>query len=152
MTYAEVLFLQAEAAERGWITAVAADLYAAAIRANMTQYRSAPVPPANGPTDGEIDAYLAQPRILYTAAPGLQQIALQKWLALFMQGSEAWANQRRTNMPALATGPDLTLSSIPVRFSYPPLEQSQNSANLEAAVARQGGGNDLITRLWWDVN
>jgi hypothetical protein len=151
MTYSEVLFLEAEAAERGWIPpAVAATLYANAIRANMTQY-SAP----NAPTATEIDDYVVQARVVYVpGAAGLEQIALQKWLSLFMQGSEAWANQRRTDMPTLVPGPDLDIAvtRIPVRFSYPPGEQSLNAANLSAAVTRQGGGLDLITTVWWDIN
>src|SRR5256885_7339066 len=38
LTYSEVLFLEAEAAERGWITGNATQLYADAIRASMEQY------------------------------------------------------------------------------------------------------------------
>src|SRR2546430_14911469 len=38
LTYSEVLFLEAEAAERGWITGTPATLYADAIRASMEQY------------------------------------------------------------------------------------------------------------------
>jgi hypothetical protein len=49
-------------------------------------------------------------------------------------------------------GPDLELSRIPVRFSYPSLEQSLNSANLNEAVTRQGGGLGLVTPVWWQVN
>jgi hypothetical protein len=154
MTYSEVLFLEAEAAERGWIPpAVAATLYANAIRANMNQYDD--WSPANAPADSSIDRYVAAARVVYTpGAAGLGQIALQKWLSLFMQGSEAWANQRRTDMPTLVPGPDLDIAvtRIPVRFSYPPGEQSLNAANLNAAVGRQGGGLDLITTLWWDIN
>jgi len=156
MTYSEVLFLRAEAAERGWIAGSAAALYEAAIRANMNQYDVCPAPcssPANAPTDAEIDAYLLQARVVYTpGAAGLEQIALQKWISLFMQGSEAWANQRRTDMPTLLPGPNLSVSRIPVRFSYPPGEQSLNLANLTAAVTRQGGGLDVITTVWWDIN
>lgn len=153
MTYSEVLFLQAEAAERTWIAGSAAALYEAAIRANMTQYRSAPVPPANGPTDAEINAYVAQARVVYVpGATGLQQIQLQKWISLFMQGSEAFANQRRTDMPALTLGPDL--ATRPTRFMYPPGEQSLNSASLNVAVTRQMPQGDPLTifgRVWWDT-
>jgi len=153
MTYSEVLFLQAEAAERGWIVGSAAALYEAAIRANMTQYRSAPVPPPNGPTDAEIDAYVVQARVVYVpGAAGLEQIQLQKWISLFMQGSEAFANQRRTDMPALTLGPDL--ATRPTRFMYPPGEQSLNAANLAAAVTRQMPQGDPLTifgRVWWDT-
>jgi hypothetical protein len=148
MTYSEVLFLEAEAAQRGWIAGSAAALYEAAIRANMTQYIA-----LNSPTATEIDDYVIQPTVVYNAATGLEQIALQKWISLYMQGSEAWANQRRTGMPNLVpVGPDLALSRIPVRFSYPAGEQSLNSVNLNAAVTRQGGGLDLVTTVWWDIN
>jgi hypothetical protein len=147
MTYSEVLFLEAEAAQRGWIVGSAATLYEAAIRANMTQYTA-----LNSPTAAEIDAYVIEPRVVYNVATGLEQIALQKWISLYMQGSEAWANQRRTGIPDLVAGPDLLVSRIPVRFTYPPGEQSLNSVNLTAAVTRQGGGLDLVTLIWWDIN
>ncbi len=144
MTYSEVLFLQAEAAERGWISGDPEALYLAAIEANMNQYDDQGV----GPTDAEIAAYLAQPEVAYA---GLESIYMQKWISLFGNGSEAFAEWRRTDYPSLEAGPDLILSRIPVRFSYPDTEQSLNKANLDAAVARQGGGLDLVTPVWWDV-
>lgn len=143
MTYSEVLFLQAEAAARGWIGADAATLYADGIRANMTQWDA-----ANTPTTAEIDAYLAQPEIAYT---GMEQVQLQNWIGLFMNGSEAWSHWRRTGVPDLQPGPDLTLSRIPVRFTYPTLEQSLNKVNYDAAVARQGA-DVLTTTVWWQTN
>lgn len=150
MTYSEVLFLQAEAVQRGWIAGSAAALYEAAIRANMNQYDD--WSPDNAPTDAEINAYVAQARVVYSSATGLQQIQLQKWISLYMQGSEAFANRRRTDLPNLVAGPDLSTTRIPVRFHYPDGEQSLNSANLAAAVTRQGGGLDLVTTVWWDIN
>jgi len=150
MTYAEVLFLEAEAAARGWITADPATLYAAAIQANMDQYDA--YAPANNPTDAEVAAYLTEPAVVYNPANGLNQIYLQKWIALWMCGPEAWSHVRRTGVPNLLPGRDLRLPIIPVRFSYPDSEQSLNKSNLDAAVARQGGGLDLITRVWWDAN
>lgn len=143
MTYSEVLFLQAEAAARGWIAADPATLYRAAIRANMTQWDA-----ANAPTEAEIDAYLAQPRVVYS---DISQIHLQKWISLFMNGSETWADVRRTGVPNLQPGPDLTLSRIPTRFTYPSLEQSLNLDSYQAAVSRQGG-DDLTTTVWWQMN
>ena len=143
MTYAEVLFLEAEAAARGWIAGDPAALYAAGIRANMTQWDG-----ANSPTEAEIDAYLAQPSIAYTR---IEQIQLQQWIGLYMNGSEAWAHVRRTGVPALKAGPDLTLSRIPTRFTYPNLEKSLNLGSYEAAVARQGA-DALTTLVWWQVH
>lgn len=151
MTYAEVLFLRAEAAERGWTSEVAATLYENAIRANMNQYDA--WSPANAPTDAEIDAYVAQPSVTYTpGVGGLARIQLQKWISLYMQGSEAFANQRRTDVPSLVLGPDITFR--PVRFYYPEGEQSLNLANMQAAVTRQmpqGDARTLGGRVWWDV-
>ncbi len=76
----------------------------------------------------------------------------QKWISLYMNGPEAWADWRRTGVPELEPGPDLIVSRIPIRFEYPAGEQSLNAANLDAAVQRQGGGRDLVTPLWWDAN
>jgi len=150
LTYSEVLFLEAEAAQRGWISGNPAQLYEQGIRASMNQYDA--WSPANGPADAEIDAYIAQPRVQYNAATALQQIQFQEWIGFYMNGNEAWANWRRTGVPHLTPGPDLALSRIPVRFMYPDLEQSLNKTNLDAAVARQSGGLDLITPVWWQKN
>jgi hypothetical protein len=144
MTYGEVLLLQAEAAARGW-GGDAAALYAAGIRANMERYSY-----STAPTAAEIDAYLAQPEI-NAANPSIEDIQLQQWIGLFMNGAEAWSHVRRTGVPDLQPGPDLTLSRIPTRFVYPPLEQSLNLDAYNAAVSRQGG-NELTTLVWWDVS
>ena len=145
MTYAEVLFLQAEAAARGWISGDPADMYMDAIEANMEMYGSC----GTCPSGSEISDYLAQPAIAYT---GMDDIHLQKWIALWMNGHEVYSNWRRVDSPALVAGADLIISRIPIRFSYPDSEQSLNSSNLDAAIARQGGGLDLVTPVWWDVN
>ena len=145
MSYSEVLFLQAEAAASGWIAGDPATLYTAAIQASMDQYDAQGV----GPSDAEIATYLAQPSVAYT---GIDDLYLQKWISLWMNGLEAWSHVRRTGVPNLLAGADFTLSRLPVRFSYPDSEQALNKANMDAAIARQGGGLDLVTLVWWDVN
>jgi hypothetical protein len=143
LTYSEVLFLEAEAAERGWISGNAAQLYADAIRASMEQY---------GIATTAIDAYLAQPRVVYTpGAAGLTQIAYQKWVSLFMQGMEGWTEVRRTGVPALVPGPNAVLTKIPERLPYSDNEAVLNKANLDAAVAAQHftSSTDLTTPLWF---
>ena len=145
MSYSEVLFLQAEAAASGWIAGDPATLYTAAIQASMDQYDAQGV----GPSDAEIATYLAQPSVAYT---GMDDLYLQKWISLWMNGLEAWSHVRRTGVPNLLAGADFTLSRLPVRFSYPDSEQALNKANMDAAIARQGGGLDLVTLVWWDVN
>ena len=86
------------------------------------QYHGVPAP--------AIAAYLAQPRIIYTpGAAGLQQIGLQKWIALYGEGTEAWADQRRTGIPNLVPGPEAVTTIIPRRIEYPQSEQSLNLTN-----------------------
>ena len=143
MTYSEVLFDEAEAAARGWTAGDAAALYSDAIRASM-QY--------NGIADDVIDAYVASPRVAYNAATGLTQIALQKWIALYAQGADAYAEYRRSGVPNLQPGPAVITDPAIVarRLTYPLAEQSFNNTNLQAAISAQGGAS-LNDRVWWDV-
>lgn len=138
MTYAEVLFLQAEAVQRGWITGDAAALYRAAITAHMQML---------GVSAGDITNYLANARVAYN---GLPSIGLQKWIALYGNGPEAYAEWRRTGFPNLRPGPDaLNEGRIPLRLPYPTIEESLNRAALQEAVSRQGGSG-LNNPVWWD--
>jgi len=144
MTYAEYSFIKAEAAERGWIAGSAAQFYTDGITASMQQW---------GVSAANITAYLAQPSVTYTpGATGLAQIGLQKWIALFTQGFEAWSEWRRTGFPNLTPVPNARTADkqIPRRIIYPQTEQSFNNANLQAAIASQGGSDALNKRLWID--
>jgi len=155
LTYSEVLFLEAEAAERGWIpggSAAAATYYTNAITASLQQY---------GIGAGAITAYLAQAKVGYDAAGAtlaghLQQIAYQKWVSLFMQGMESWTEVRRTRIPLLVPGPRAVFGAgvagqIPERLPYDDNEGVLNKANLDAAVAAQGftQSNDIQSPLWF---
>lgn len=145
MVYAELLFIQAEAAQRGigGLTAgQAKGFYDAGVRASFEQW---------GLTTEQADAYLARSGVAYVGgAAGLRQIGLQKWIALFTQGSEAWAEYRRTGNPSTLTpGPAAILNVIPRRVPYSVDEQSVNAESLAAAVARQGADN-FLTRVYWD--
>jgi hypothetical protein len=146
LTYAEVLFIKAEAAERGMggLTAgQAAAFYNQAIQASMEQW---------GVTDAAaIAAYLARPEVAYQGGvAGLRQIATQKWIALFGDGGNAWFEWRRTCQPStIAPGPNAVVSYVPRRFYYSQTEVAVNGANVDAAVADQGTDN-FGTRVWWD--
>ncbi len=142
MTFAEVSFIKAEAAERGWIAGSAATFYQDGIRASMQQW---------GVSDAAIATYLAQPNVAYTpGTAGLKQIAIQKWMALFTDGGQAWAEFRRTCQPAtIKPGPSANINQIPRRFAYSVTEVLTNKANVDAAIARQGA-DDLTARMYWD--
>jgi len=155
LTYSEVLFLEAEAAERGWIpggSAAAATFYTNAITASMQQY---------GVAAPAITTYLGQAKVGYDAAGAtlaghLRQIAYQKWVSLYMQGMESWTEVRRTGIPSLIPGPRAAFGAgiagrIPERLPYDDNEAVLNKANLDAAVAAQGftQGNDIQSPLWF---
>lgn len=145
MTYAEVSFIKAEAAERaigGLTSAQAAGFYNAGIAASLDQW---------GVDAASAAAYLAQPGIAYTSGTaGLKQIATQKWIALFSDGGQAWFEWRRTCQPStIKAGPSAILTYVPRRLFYPTLELSVNGDNVAAAVARQGADN-MATHVYWD--
>ncbi len=143
MAYSEVMFDEAEAAARGWAPGSPAALYNAAIQASM-QY--------NGVADNVTAAYVASPRVAYSPSTGLQQIALQRWISLFSEGTEAYSEWRRTGVPDLHPGPAAitTPQIVARRLTYPVSEQSFNNAALQAAITAQGGAL-LSSRVWWDT-
>jgi hypothetical protein len=143
LTFAEASFLKAEAAERGFITGSARTFYEEGIRASMTQW---------GITDeAAITAHLARPGVAYAGGvEGQKQIARQRWLALFTDGGQAWAEWRRTCQPAtVRPGPAAIINTVPRRFQYSVSEQQTNGANLSTAIAAMGG-DEFTTRMYWD--
>jgi len=155
MTYAEVAFIQAEAAERGLgglTPAQAAGFYAEGITASMNQW---------GVSGAPVTAFLAQPTVAYAGGtPGLVQIAQQKWLALFTDGGQAWAEWRRTCVPAtVKPGSNALRANVPRRFQYSTTERSVNDDNRLAAVAAMAAVDPGTTttdeyelRMYWDSN
>ena len=140
MTYAEVLFLKAEAAERGWTSADAQSHYRNAVEASFGQYgQSTP------------SGYFGQPGVSYPVdnqTQALERIGTQKWIALFYTGLEGWFNWRRTGIPDIDPSVEnVNGDEIPVRFRYPESEQSLNAENYRAAVDRQGD-DDINTEMW----
>lgn len=131
---AELQFLMAEAAQKGFISGSASAYYEAGITASFA---------ANEVSD---NGYISN-NTLGTLDP-LGQIATENWLALYSQGVEAWTEQRRTGYPELMPAIEGDLNHIPRRYNYPTIEASINAANYEAAVSQQGPDN-LSTPVWW---
>jgi len=142
LDYSEVEFFLAEAIERGIaVGGTAAQHYNNAVTASVVWW---------GGTVAEANAYLAQPSVNYATAPGnyKRKIGIQKWIALYNRGWDAWIEWRRLDYPQLQAA-FRAVSAIPVRFTYPVNEQNYNTANYnEAATAI--GGDEVTTRLWWD--
>lgn len=90
-----------------------------------------------------------------------ERIMIQKWIANFNNGNEAWADHRRTGyprfMPATEAGNKsngMVSSTFGARrMRYPLAEYTNNGNNVNAAVANLLKGPDrMSTRLWWDCN
>ena len=152
LSYSEVCFLKAEAALRGWggTAAGAEQFYNDGIRASM-EY--------NNISETEIADYLAG-NAAYSGA--FEQLITQKWIALYLNGFEAFAEYRRTGFPTLQKW-ELELegitiisqelvsvdrTTVPSRFPYPDNEPEFNTENYNAAVSSQGADN-FYTQIWW---
>jgi hypothetical protein len=139
-TYAQVCFAMAEAHLRGW-TGLAGDAqtwYEYGIAASHDQW---------GVASSDATAYLA------TVAPvSMETMAMEKWVALWLQGYEGWAEWRRLDYPNDISAPSAAISGtgIPVRHGYGAQTISNNKANYDAAVALQGPDTQ-DTKLWWDT-
>jgi len=146
-TYAQVLLSMAEAAHLSWIPGgevSAKKYYEDAIKASWEQY---------GVFDAvQFAAFISNPAVAYTPASSIEKILTQKWVHLYLNGSEAWAEWRRTGYPVLTPAPDYQSSqnAIPRRQAYPVSDATNNKANYDAAVTSLGGPDNLYTRIWWD--
>lgn len=143
-SYAEVLFIYAEAAARGWISANAEQLYKDAITASLNQF---------GIKDTDaITQYLEQESVQFNTSRWFESIGWQKWIAYYGQGLDAFTDWRRLGYPQLIPGPNSALNTgeLPRRFFYPATEQSLNGTHYKEAVSRQGV-DEITTRLWFDV-
>lgn len=151
MGYPELQFILAEARQKGLITTGTADAYyLAGINANFSYWQSV-VPASYNINITMPPSYLTQGAVAYAGTDDekLGKIALQKWIALYFNGLEAWFDWRRTNMPEIVPGPaNLNNNKVPVRYIYPLSEQSLNADNRTAAVQRQGNTDDLNTKMW----
>jgi len=122
LSYAEVCFLKAEAALKGWGTDAEGN-YNKGVQASLDTW---------GIGDEYAD-YIDNAEVAFDGT--LAQIMEQKWIANFATASESYLDWRRTGLPDLQTGPFALSSVIPVRFQYPDEERNINEANYNAALS-----------------
>ncbi|HSI69481.1 MAG TPA: SusD/RagB family nutrient-binding outer membrane lipoprotein [Gillisia sp.] len=140
VTYAQVLFAMAEAGELNWIEGDTEELYKEAIKQSILQWTG---------SDAGLEEFLNAPGISFDGDNALEQIAVQRYVHLFMHGYEAWAEWRRTGFPDDLVSP--AGAAVPTRLSYPDNEAFTNATNYKAAIDRQFGGDDSIYgKVWWD--
>ena len=153
VTYAQTSLLLAEAAKRGWVAggdAQAKIYYENGITADMQVYSL--YPGTTAISSAAITAYINDPGVLYDPTNALKLINTQYWVVNIRNGTEAFANFRRTGFPALTPNPVVGVlgsPGFPRRLSYPDVEASANTANYQAAAAAIGG-DKLTSRVFWD--
>lgn len=158
MEYAEVEFILSE--HNGWDQGH----YEAAVKASMERW---------GVPAAKITAFVS------TLPPATEEsVMTQKYVALYMQSHEAWAEYRRTGYPdtsvLLLPGETYVLppyqaaetettsyeftslvsgvNDLPSRLTYPTFLQNLNGENLQTVISEMPNGDLISSKLFWDVN
>ncbi len=153
-TYAETELYLAEAVARGWIAGDAESHFRNASLASFGHVGMYPGAPAI--TQEEIDAFFAATPFPANAPDQIRFVNEQHWVNFFLNGVEAYSNYRRSGYPELQhfTGVEWYAPGapeMPRRLLYPEREAVLNTANYQETIARMGGRNDWLVRVWWDV-
>ena len=179
MVAAEVYFLRAEGALRGWeMGGSAQDLYEEGIRTSFDQYglsgaedyiadnTSMPIPYID--VNNSVNSVEAGNPNLSTATiqwdsgasfeGNLEQIITQKWISMYPDGQEAWSEFRRTGYPKLFpvvinnSGGEIDTDEQIKRIKYISGEYGQNPGGVATGVSCLGGTDTGGVSLWWDVD
>lgn len=176
MTSAEVWFLRAEAALRGWSSEDVQTNYETGIKTSMVQWGITNNTTVNAYIDDAVSTeapYVDPTQPAYnddststitikwddgaTNEQKLERIITQKWIAMYPEGQEAWTEFRRTGYPILFTtaqntNPAEVSTSVQIRrLPYPSNEYSAENQAIQQAVQLLGGKDNPGTRLWWDT-
>ena len=162
--YADMNFVLAEAAERGWISGSAQNYYEKGIRASFEFVRTTVSSPEYNQgmtiTDEYITQYLKGEDVAYatngTSLDRLKQIWMQAFLASYFHLAwDSYYDYRRTGYPELPINPETNLNDdkykIPVRWLYPESETNYNKEQLINAVNRQWGGSEDVNKIMWII-
>lgn len=180
MTASEVYLIRAEGVLRGWNMGAKTDkeFYEAGVKASFDQLG------ANGydayindatstfanyvDTHNAVNNFSASSNVTIkwdasaTSEMKLEKIVTQKWIAMYPDGQEAWAEFRRTGYPKLIpvvvnySGGEIITSDFVRRVKYPSSEYDNNNAAVVKASATLAGTNGISgdkggSRVWWDT-
>jgi hypothetical protein len=166
---AEAWFLRAEGVLRGWNmgAGTAKSFYEKGIETSMKQWGiadagaiaaySASLNTPVAVTGAVVSPALTDIPVLWSADPAkqMEQVITQKWIALWPNGAEAWAEYRRTGFPKLyprMNSESLFVSKDQVvrRVPYVIGETQVNATGLATGVTKLGGADNEATRVWWN--
>jgi len=178
-TAAEVKFLKAEAALRGWANAgTAQENYEAGVNASFEDWgagsaavyladdTSLPINYNDPKATGLVNDFVT--RITNTvkwddAADNeikLEKIMTQKWINGYTNSIEPWVDHRRTGYPKLPFNYKNDSSAdwgvIPAdeflkRQVFLTSQRENNATSVSEATGFLGGPDEISTRLWWDT-
>ncbi|MDR1525713.1 MAG: SusD/RagB family nutrient-binding outer membrane lipoprotein [Tannerella sp.] len=164
MTYAEVRFIISE------YNGFSADEYVDGVEASVRYWSDVAGVSVD---EGELGEYIAS----VSANVDAEAVAVQKYIDLYMNGTEAWTEIRRTGYPvqlispgeicvaandpnntSIGRGTDIvfdplsdTKGIIIARVKYPTNESTLNGASFKEAVGRlESGTNNYYSPMFWD--
>lgn len=150
LSYAEMEFILAEAAAKGWINTDIEQHYKAGIQASMDYY----MVNYNDFGYSDFEDYYTDSGVAYSSVTDIWE---QKWLSLFFHGLEPYFELRRwyfeasgwEGLPFIdAPCNEVNNGELPVRFLYPGEEQSLNFNNYQDAIERLGGADGINVPIW----
>ncbi|UZR97577.1 SusD/RagB family nutrient-binding outer membrane lipoprotein [Chondrinema litorale] len=175
MTAAETYFNRAEGALNGWnMSGSAQELYETGIATSMDEWEvdSDETSTYIVGTTNPVEPYLVEQYDADDRTPPVQvpvafdngddtnartQIAVQKYLALFPESWEAWADLRRTDIQILypllqSDNSNISRYELVSRLPFVPNEYNTNAVEVTNAVQLLNGVDNGATKVWWDVN
>lgn len=141
---AEVHFIIAEAALKGWTSENAQAHYEQGVEASLKAWGKW----------GDYSSYILNAGVSYEGS--LEQIMEQKWIASWTAAAESWFDYRRTGLPALQPGEFVKRDALPLRFYYSVEELDYNPDNSQAAISllettefsAEDGENSAWSKMW----
>ena len=163
----EAYFLRAEGALKGWNMGITAEeaynkgiemslSYWGADAAAIAAYQARTTTPVALPDFNTPPMTDIPVKWSTDPAKQLEQIVTQKWIALFPDGWEAWADYRRLELPKLypiivSDNPDVPVGQIMRRVGYVPSEMAyKHRLHYDEGIQKLGGPDIASTRLWWN--
>jgi hypothetical protein len=176
MSAAEMFFLRAEGAVRGWnMNGTAQSLYNTGIQTSFDQWGAGSATNYMADSLSKPAAYTDPSIASNSVAAGsslstiiikwkegdatetkFEKILTQKWLAMYPDGEEGWTEFRRMRYPKVFpvvvnnSGGTINTTTQIRRLPFPQSEYQSNGSGIATGISALGGSDNGGTKLWWD--
>ena len=150
MNYSELLFIFAEAGQRGWLNIsypVVKKIYLEAVTESALEWNT-----TESAGSEDMTKFIGILSDEIEADNALEKILTQKWVSMFWVGIESWCDYRRTGYPVLKTNGEAADNNyiLPTRLRYPADEKYRNPVTYQESLDNWlGGTNNMRTDVWW---